>query len=747
MNEMQKQFSPEASRETADPYADWTESQRMTEYADTGDPQYLTPELAKKMQVTPDAMREVVGATPQDISDAEEWHAVSEAAVDGEIDSLLKQYGADRESLESKGIHEQFRSLLNVASIRVSDTRFDEGFDNETIREEAMQRMFDIVLDNQESMYRLFEVLQLDSPKGLRDIGVVDQLIHYLKSAYERGSQHARASLYELLDIAERTLEMEFHPQANYLGAERLSQLLRSESGKEQVKSDVDMYVPFEITEGVYAVFSSDSDRVFVADDEMSKDIKSIVRTGWTKEYMGEEGHNLPSYKYEYIPEDLMYSIDGVIDAGTPLDEMALEIGITDPDIVTDYITTLRSSSREIIETKFGFRLTNLTIKEQLYFLSYLKDTTVEQAETMQRFTSLYGVDGMRTFLSLERGDETLGDHIVAFGQHDEVAGTVFTYYGELLNSAERAEVLVKEVSDCEGEACTELANQVRENILNRAQKDLEKAVRSHDPSEVAAQIENYVAAAKEYVALLQEVGVGKIESVSPESLTEEERARMQDLLRTNYNKAYPEPENEDFKTAVAGSLEKSFSNPDTSFRVLRDNGKIVSYNRFDTIRDFTGKEVSYFGSFNADPAYSGVGGVMLEETIKDQLETGRPMMAHCDPTQVITRKYIEDGFVATGFYELAGKLSFEIWRSKDSSAQLESKGRPVDELLESVGESGAMIVREQSESESYPELQNGMSLTRYFTHDGKTYLVFETLPDTLKREFTPPQEEQKKAA
>jgi len=39
------------------------------------------------------------------------------------------------------------------------------------------------------------------------------------------------------------------------------------------------------------------------------------------------------------------------------------------------------------------------------------------------------------------------------------------------------------------------------------------------------------------------------------------------------------------------------------------------------------------------------------------------------------------------------------------------------------------------------------MSLTRYFTHDGKTYLVFETLPDTLKREFTPPQEEQKKAA
>ena len=261
------------------------------------------------------------------------------------------------------------------------------------------------------------------------------------------------------------------------------------------------------------------------------------------------------------------------------------------------------------------------------------------------------------------------------------------------------------------------------------------------------AQIENYVAAAKEYVALLQEVGAGKIEHVNSSELSNDEQSRMKTLLKANYDKAYPEPENEDFKAAVASSLEKSFSNPDTSFRVLRDNGKIVSYNRFDTLRDFTGKEVLYFGSFNADPAYSGVGGVMLEETIKDQLETGRPMMAHCDPTQAITRKYIEDGFVATDFYELAGKPSFEIWRSKDSSPQLESKRRSVEELLELVDESGSMVVREKSESETYPELQNSMGLTRFFTHGGKTYLVFETLPGTLKGEFIPPPEEQKEAA
>jgi len=402
---------------------------------------------------------------------------------------------------------------------------------------------------------------------------------------------------------------------------------------------------------------------------------------------------------------------------------------------------------RKHLHKEFKVDISEMTLKEQFFFLSYLKKTSLDDINTLKHFTSLYGVEGVRTFLSLERGDESLGDSIVAFGQHDEVAGTVFKYYGELLDSAERAEALVKEVSDCEGEACTELASQVRENILNRAQKDLEKAVRSHDPSEVAAQIENYVAAAKEYVALLQEVGAGKIESVSPETLSEEDRRRMRNLLQANYRKAYPETENHAFKLAIAGSLEKSFNNPDTSFRLLRDNGKIVSYNRFDTVSDFNGREVSYFGSFNADPAYSGVGGVMLEETIKNQLEGGVPMMAHCDPTKAITRKYIEDGFVATQCYELAGKPSFEIWRSKTSSSELKSKSKTVEEILGSTDISNSITVREESAAEEFPELKSGKALTRYFTHQGKVYLVFEVLPNSLSETFTPPQAQNKEAA
>ena len=552
-------------------------------------------------------------------------------------------------------------------------------------------------------------------------------------------------------------------PKTNYLLSLRAREILSTLEGSEifpNIKTDIK---PFELSKDIYASTQVD-EGLTVAPKEANEHLVTIMADFDTNE----ENTNPPQWMIDeaivngeswirWQPSKEILRERGRLfnemhqSVTIPIEEKIGELNNIDPEkkreLLFDYEYLVSRPIREMIQREFDFELKDLSIREQFYFLNFLKRVSVSDSETMKRFTSLYGVNGMRTFLSLERGEEALGDSIVAFGQHDEIAGTIFKYYSELLDSAERAEELVREVSDCVGNTCIDLANQVRENILSRAQKDLEKAVRAHDPSEVASQIENYVAAAKEYVALLQEVGTGKIESVSPESLTSEERVRMQELLHKNYDKIYPEPENNEFKAAVAGSLVKSFSNPNTSYRILRDQGKIVSFNRFDTLRDYTGKEVSYFGSFNADPAYNGVGSIMLEETIEDQLENGHPMMAHCDPTQAITKKYIEDGFVATGFYLLAGKPSFEIWRSKDSTGQLDSKQRSIEELLTLTEDTGSIVVREQSSTETYPELQKNMGLTRYFTHQGKTYLVFEKLPDILQEEFTPPQEEQKKAA
>jgi hypothetical protein len=211
-------------------------------------------------------------------------------------------------------------------------------------------------------------------------------------------------------------------------------------------------------------------------------------------------------------------------------------------------------------------------------------------------------------------------------------------------------------------------------------------------------------------------------------------------LLQENYDENYKSIEDQEFKTEVRASLENAFSNPNTVFNILRDKGRIISFNRFDTLRDFEGREVTYFGSFNADTTYSGVGSVMLEKTLKERLGDKRPMMAHCDPKQPISKKYIESGFIATGFYTIAGKPSFEIWRTEDTRSRFASKNETQKKLLQSI-EMGNPVydIRKQNKQETYPELNDGKILTRYFIHNDEMYLVFEDVPKDFKEMFISP--------
>ncbi len=510
--------------------------------------------------------------------------------------------------------------------------------------------------------------------------------------------------------ILQALSKIEETPEANYLLSIRAKEILSTLKKSENFPMETRNEIAFELSKGRYAYYENNENLTLLPEHDNE-------------------------FKYCVLP------IEEKIDELINLSEEKKQ------EMLFDYEYLVSGPVRKMIQREFDFNLKDLSIQEQFYFLNYLKRVTVSGAETMKQFTSTHGVDGMRTFLSLERGEETLGDDIVAFGQHTEIAKTVFKYYGELLDRAERAEALVKEISDHEGEILTEMSNQVRENIINRAQRDLEEAVRAHDPSEVAKRLETYNAEAKEYVALLQEVGAGKIESIPSDLLTPKEQKEMLELLRRNFNEAYPNPEDKEFKAEVAYSLTKSFSNPNTTFRVLRDHEKIICFNRFDILHNINGRKVSYFGSFNAEPAYNGVGSVVLDKTVKDQLEKGHPIMGYCDPEQNITKKYIEKGFTAIGLYELAGRPILEIWRSKDSDVLLENKNRSVEDLLNKDNDSKDILVREKSEPENYDELKTGLALTRYFTHQKRTYLVFEPLPKNLQDTFTRPKEEVQKAA
>jgi hypothetical protein len=362
----------------------------------------------------------------------------------------------------------------------------------------------------------------------------------------------------------------------------------------------------------------------------------------------------------------------------------------------------------------------------------------------MKAFIATYGITGMRTFLALAEGGKDLGDKIVHFGQYPELAIKVFRHYTELLDAATNAESLVRahwqERTDVE--TLTQTIEAVSTDILSKAQKDLERAVLAGDPEALANKIDTFVAGARIYVTLLNEVTRVPLESVSARSLGENFKSAARRMSEQNYAN-----ETSEFQAIIKESLDNAFLSDTTRFYTETDaDGRVIFFDRFDDGITSDGRVIKYFGSVNSDPAYAGIGKLRIGETLEKELDSCDLMYAHCDPRNPISQFYVEHGFIATQTVSPAGKFSFEIWRSKDSSEQLKTKQMTEAELVALAGETlpaeADYFVREVEPNDQFLELDSGLAflLTRYFTVGGKTYAAFE-LNVALSQQFVPPVE------
>ncbi|HMA78665.1 MAG TPA: hypothetical protein VKP88_06060 [Candidatus Paceibacterota bacterium] len=312
---------------------------------------------------------------------------------------------------------------------------------------------------------------------------------------------------------------------------------------------------------------------------------------------------------------------------------------------------------------------------------------------------------------------------------------------------ADKAEDLVRsEAPQLDEDQLKEMAEHVRTTLIAQAQKVVELAASATDERSLRQSLTSFTFDARAYVALLQSLGVERMLSnplreVASTELTEAQQQRMLSLLRENYQAMYPGEEYKEFRDAVESSLIKSFHNDLTKFYLLENDDEIVSFNRFDKIRDNSDRKILYFGSFNADSTYRGVGGEMLEKTIEKKMHNSDFIFAHCDPKMAISQKYIEDGFVATQTETVAGHFSFEIWRSGTVLENLKTKQMTKDDLVAkaniSPGPESDYFVREVEPSDRFDELDSGLAylLTRYFTYEVKTYVAFELNP-AVSKEF-----------
>lgn len=310
--------------------------------------------------------------------------------------------------------------------------------------------------------------------------------------------------------------------------------------------------------------------------------------------------------------------------------------------------------------------------------------------------------------------------------------------FTDLLTEANRSEELIEsEADNLTDSQKEELTEGLRKLLLQQAEKVIDIAAAATDSDSLKDDLETYTFDKRAFTSLVQSLGVeamlsNPLREISSEDLTQVQENRMLELMRKNYETLYPGDEYAEFRTKVEAGLHASFENSSTRFYVLEDNGEIVSFNRFDVIRDSSDRQIKYFGSFNADSRYRGVGSEMLEKTIEAQMQNSEVMFAHCDPKMSISQKYIEDGFVATQTETVYGHFSFEIWRSGSTIENLETKQMSKVDLVAlsniSAGPEDDYFVREVEVNDRFDELDSGLSylLTRYFTHEGKTYAAFE---------------------
>ncbi|MEZ4103966.1 MAG: hypothetical protein R3B60_01635 [Candidatus Paceibacterota bacterium] len=767
MFEKPKHNSLENTHKNDDSYSEWSDSYRIAEYAHTGDASCLTPTLARSMKIGYEQMLKVPGVTTEDVEAARIWSEEFDFETEAVNQKILENYGLDKKSIENlteEGTESYIKHLFETASLSISIDNINEQLQDREIAVKAYDMIIDFLMSEEGCVNNLFSVVRYTSSEGVRDIQIIKKIFQDIHQKFillsntsdiseeekRLGNKYAQI-LNEYAEITNYFSNIESVPSdINYLTYSYLNNFCLERRFTEPSTIDNeelwladqmiglerladfnrDTLIPFEIERGRIAIFDWNSTALYTHNKKNPDEYLHYIDNLKSQIEYSVKGQYFARRIVADIPPELMDEADYLIDAGEQVGLGSTKDIFVNQEQLRDYLHLLRADMRETIENDFNFSLKDLSIKEQVYFLTYLQKSSVEKAESVSNLVSSYGVSGMRTFLSLEQGDESLGNDIVEFGQNFGDADKIFSYYGELLDSADNAEELVKEAVDCDSVECYAFIEQVRENILNRAQKDLEKAVRAKDLKNLEQSLGNYVAEAKEYVALLQEVGRSNIEKVSANSLSEADKKSMAELLIKNYEAISPGEDQAGFREAVLSSLINSFDNPNTEFRILRDKDKIVSFNRFDTVVDERGNEITYFGSFNADPTYSGVGGVVLEETIKDRLKDGRPMQAHTDPNQPITKKYINSGFVVTNIeqnYANTGRMIFEIWQSPDVNNILKTKQAGDDELLSMIGsEDGEVTVREQRENDKYEEIDSGMVLTRYIKDKNKTYLVFE---------------------
>ena len=181
----------------------------------------------------------------------------------------------------------------------------------------------------------------------------------------------------------------------------------------------------FEITENVFSWHLGDTIRI-----SSSKNHEYIEELFLHREKLWDELEKVESEetvlepKKDEIAEEI-FTVEATLDA-----QFSKELGVDDlivsrktPSDEADFKYFLLFSDepmKNIIEKQFGIEVKKLSLSEQFRFLQYIKNHTVDEMYSVEKFIQTFNIFGARTFLSVEHGGKEMGDKILELGEFFE---------------------------------------------------------------------------------------------------------------------------------------------------------------------------------------------------------------------------------------------------------------------------------------------------------------------------------------
>ena len=373
-------------------------------------------------------------------------------------------------------------------------------------------------------------------------------------------------------------------------------------------------------------------------------------------------------------------------------------------------------------------------------------------AESVQRipqerilsFAKEYGVQGLQVLLASEV-DRKWPEEVLSYSSKAGMK-ELFEAYAPLLTDEDEFKQIIDETTFEDAGAREYLANLRRdslEQVIAGIQKVASGGATLEDVLEksregVLAKLAAIKALKREGLLSIKDLRDTRFESVGGDAMAKRpELMERMEAIAKKTNEAYPVA----MRDEIIGTMKNAFGSESSHFYLLFHKDKLVSFHRFDDIKNENGdlKEI-YFGSFNTDPTYSrgSLGEATLEPSLYAQTERGVPIVAACDPKAPISQKYLEMGFAAEWLYDFNGVPDLHISLDKARNEQLETKRIGREEVMRrgnAFERDADTLFTSGSELPDLAFLNGGWLLTRYFYDQStkKWYAAFENVGNAAK--------------